>query len=423
MRVDVENLDRVRKKIDVLLAEDQVGQLREGIYEDLKKRAKIKGFRPGKVPRSIILTYYKDFIDDELKKKIIQTTISEALTEAKVDPVGEPDIRFHEEADKPGYTIECEVVPDFTVPDYTDLEIEVEKRDVKEEELEQRIESVRQMHAELVDRDGEARTGDFVVISFEGFLDGKPLKDAKSERFPMELGTSRVLPELEGHLMGMKVGEEKEADIDFAEDYPDKSVAGKRVRFKVQLKEIKEKKLPEMNEDFAKDLAFETMEAMREGIRKEIEKEKEVQKRNETGDKIIDALLEKSDIPVPAKLLRKRVEGMVEEAKSRMGATNLDHEGERNIEGALRKEFEPEAEKRIRTGMLLLKIAEAEGIRVEEKEVDDKMRRIAEETKRAYDFVKEFYDKYDLKGSLKNSMREEKTIDFLVGHAKIKEKE
>jgi trigger factor len=423
MRVEVENLDKTKRKIDVFLDEDSVSRLREGILEELKRTTKIKGFRPGKVPRSIIQTYYKELIGEELKKKILSETFSDALKEAKVAPIGEPDIHFREEAGAVGYAIECEVVPEFEVPPYKGLDLEIEKKDVKEGEVAQRIESVQQMHAELIDRDGEARKGDFIVIGFAGFLDGKPLKDAHSERYPMELGTGRTLPEFESHLIGMRAGDEKEIDVDFAEDYPDKDVAGKKVHFTIALKEIKEKKLPEINEDFAKDLGFETKEAMEEGILKEIEKEKEVQKKNEIGDKILEGLLEKCDIPVPEKLMRKRLEGMIEEAKSRMGMPQLGTEETREMEGTLRKQFEPEAEKRIKTSMLLFKIAEAEGIKVEESEVDDRLRRIAEETKKAYDYIRDFYDKYDLKGGLRSSMREEKTVDFLITHAAIKEKE
>jgi trigger factor len=238
MRVEVENLDKTKRKIDVFLDEDSVSRLREGIFEELKRTTKIKGFRPGKVPRSIIQTYYKEFIGEELKKKILSETFSDALKEAKVDPIGEPDIHFREEAGAVGYAIECEVVPEFEVPPYKGLDLEIEKKDVKEGEVAQRIESVQQMHAELIDRDGEARKGDFVVIGFAGFLDGKPLKDAHSERYPMELGTGRTLPEFESHLIGMRAGDEKEIDVDFAEDYPDKDVAGKKVHFTIALKEI-----------------------------------------------------------------------------------------------------------------------------------------------------------------------------------------
>jgi trigger factor len=163
------------------------------------------------------------------------------------------------------------------------------------------------------------------------------------------------------------------------------------------------------------------MERLKEGISAELQKEKETERKNKISEKIIDQLLEKTDIPVPARLLEKRLTAMVQEAKSRMKANRLSSEEERNIDNLLRKELEPQAEKGIRAGMLLSGIAKEEHISVEDGEVDERIKRIAEETKRGYDYIRDFYEKHNLLDNLKSSLLEEKTMDLLMGSTQLKE--
>ncbi len=425
MKVEIESPDRVRKNIEVILEEAKVDELRESIYQELKKSAKIKGFRPGKVPKSVIQAYYKDFVDGELKRKMVEETMEEALTEADVKPVSEPRIDFLEGDDRYGYKIECEIVPEFELPTYEGIEVEAEKVRVTDEDVAGRLETMRQMHTEMIDRpEGEAaRKGDVVMLRYEAFHDGKPVEGVKADAYPLDLGTSDLMPEFEAAVTGMKAGEEKEVEINFAADYPDKNIAGKTLLFKVQVKEVKEKKLPELGDEFAKDVGFEDMDKLRSEVTKDLEKAKEAQRKDAITEQLANFLLANTDIPVPARLLARRVEMLVQEARSRMKTGVLSDEQDRSFNAALQKEYEPEAEKRIRMGMILAKIADREGIRVEEYETDERLKRIAEETKRAYDYIKEFYDKYDLKSNLRESILHEKTIGLLMEKAAVKEKE
>jgi trigger factor len=424
MKVEVESLDRVRKNIEVILDEEKVNALREGIYEELKKRAKIKGFRPGKVPRPVIQAYYKEYIDDELKRKMVEETMGDALVETHVTPVSEPRVQFLEGDSRYGYKMECEIVPEFELPSYEGIEVEVERIGVTDEEIAGRLEAMQQMHVQMADRgaDEAARKGDLVMISYEAFRNGLPVKGVKADAYPLDLGSSNLMPEFETAVVGMKAGEEKEVEINFPADYPDKDVAAKRLLFKVLVKEVKEKKLPQLDDEFAKDVGFEHMDQVRSEVRKELEKEKEAQRKRGITEQIAGFLLEKTDVPVPGRLLAKRVEMLVQEARSRMKTGALGEDEERSFNAALEKEYEPEAEKRIKMGMILGKIAEREGVKIEDREVDERLKRIAEETKRAYDYVNQFYEKYNLKENLKKGMLEERTMDFIVEKAEVKEK-
>jgi trigger factor len=422
MKVAVESLDRVRKNVEVILDEERISEIREGVYAELKKHAKVKGFRPGKVPKSVLQSFYKEYVDEETKRKMVEETMGDALSETHVEPLSEPRIEFLEE--KPGYKMEVEVEPEFDLPSYEGIEAEVEKAEVTEEDVHKRLEAMREMHAQLAAKEGAetVANGDFVIVRYEGFHNGKPVKDVKSDSYPIDLADPHVMPEFASGLMGAKIGEEKEIELKFADDYPDKDIAGKPILMKVTVKEIKEKKLPEVNDDFAKDLGFENTGVLREEVRKGLEKEQESKKKNLITQQIAEYLIKETDIPVPERLLRKRVDALVEDARTRMKTGALTGEAEGSFNAALQKEYEPEAAKRLKMEMILAKIAEKEGITVGDSEVDERVRRIAEETKRGYDYVKDFYEKYKLKENLKQSLLEEKTVGFLVEKAQVKEK-
>ncbi|NLW34780.1 trigger factor [Syntrophorhabdus aromaticivorans] len=424
MNVAVETLDRVRKKVEVTIPEEKVTELRETIYGELKRQAKIKGFRPGKVPRSIITTYYKEYIDDELKKRMVQETMQDALLEAKIDPITEPAIDFIEEDGRSGYTLECEVIPEIELPSYAGIEVEVESINVSDEDVDKRIDGLQHMHAEMVPRvgDAKAQTGDFVVVKYQGYMNGKPVKGVGTEAYPLELGSTTLMPEFENALIGLGIGEERDVEITFPDDYPDKSIATKTIQFKVEIREIREKRLPEINDEFAKDLSFENMASLREGMAEEIRKEKETGRKRAVAQSIMDTLIKDTDIPVPKRLLEKRVTMMIGDTMARFKPDRLTAEEERNLEGNMRNEFAPRAEERIKGEMILAKIAEKEGIKVDDDDVSERMKKMAEDSRRSYAEVEKFYREYNLMDSLRSSVVEEKAIDFLRENAVIKEK-
>jgi trigger factor len=202
MKIGVEDIDKVRKKIEVILSEEKITELREDIYGDLKRKAKIKGFRPGKVPRAVITSFYKDFIEEELKRKAVESTMAQALSEAKVEPITEPVVDFIDEEGRFGYSLECEVMPEIDLPGYKGIEVEAEPVSVTEEEIEKRIDGLRNTHAQMQTKEAGsvAEKGNFVVVSYQGYHNDKPMKDIKAEAYPLELGATSLLPEFENTL-------------------------------------------------------------------------------------------------------------------------------------------------------------------------------------------------------------------------------
>lgn len=423
MKVEVAELDAVRRKVEVELPENEVKGIEENVYNDLRRQISIKGFRPGKAPKSIITLYYKDQIKDELKKRIIDKTIGEALSIAKVNPIGEPLVDFVEEEGRIGYTLECEVMPDIELPPYKGIEVVVEPIKVTEEEIDARIEHLRDMQAELLSKEADykAAEGDFVVISFQAYLNGEPVEDVKADAYPLELGKSILLPDFEKQLYGMKAGDEKEINIDFPEDYPDKRFAGKGMLFKVTLKEIREKRLPEIDDEFAKDFDYDDINALRAGIRKEIEREKEERQRKEIFQQIKKHLINATECPIPKVFHKKRADALFRDAKSELNRYRLTEEERARFEESWKADCERLAEESIKAEIILYKISQAEGITVDDSDVDEQLKRIAEDTRRSYENLKNFYESKNYLEELKANILEEKTLLFLKENAIIKE--
>jgi trigger factor len=421
MKVQVEALDSVTKKVEVLLPAERISGIRESIYDEVRKNAKIKGFRPGKVPRPIITQYYKDYIEEETRKRMLQDTMWEALREAKVDPIMEPIANFLE--DDKGYTLECEVLPEIELPEYKGVEIETEPVVVTDEDVESRIGNMRAFHASFEAKEGDAAAekGDFVVIKYQGYLDGEPVKQIAAESYPLELGNAMLMPEFENAVIGMKQDEERDIEVPFPDDYPDKDIAGKRIMFKVTMKELKRKVLPEINDDFAKDMSYENLEVMKKGVREELVKEREGFRKRELTNKAMEALLKGVDVPVPKRFLDKRVHGMIEEAQSRYQQQNFSEDEMKSMTEKMHADFGKRAEERIKVEIVLARIAEKEGLKVEDSEVEERLKTIAQDANKTYNEVKGIYEQYGLIPGVKDQIMEEKAVDLVLENAVVKE--
>ena len=421
MKVQVEALDSVTKKVEVLLPAERISGIRESIYDEVRKNAKIKGFRPGKVPKPIITQYYKDYIEEETRKRMLQDTMWEALKEAKVDPIMEPIANFLE--DDKGYTLECEVLPEIELPEYKGVEIEAEPVVVTDEDVESRIGNMRAFHASFEAKEGDAAAekGDFVVIKYQGYLDGEPVKQIAAESYPLELGNAMLMPEFENAVIGMKQDEERDIEVPFPDDYPDKDIAGKKIMFKVTMKELKRKVLPEINDDFAKDMSYENLEVMKKGVREELVKEREGFRKRELTNKAMEALLKGMDVPVPKRFLDKRVHGMIEEAQSRYQQQNFSEDEMKSLTEKMHADLGKRAEERIKVEIILARIAEKEGLKVEDSEVEERLKTIAQDANKTYNEVKGIYEQYGLIPGVKDQIMEEKAVDLVLQNAVVKE--
>jgi len=424
MKASVEEISSIKKKVSIEIPEDQIAKEVDSFYKDLGKKAKIKGFRPGKVPRNILERYFKDYVKAEVVQKLIQDTYPQALSEKGLQPVSPPTIDPGEfEQGKPfQYSVAIEVKPDIKLEGYTGLKIEGKKEEVKEEEIEERLKAIQNLHANLktISETRSIRAGDYVIIDYEASMDGKPLEGGKTIDFTVEVGSGQFIPAFEEKLIGLKPEEESEVEVSFPEDYGYQKWAGKTVSFHVKIKEVKEKILPSLDDEFAKDLGdYSSFEEFKTKLRGDIEKEKELALERQLKDRMVDQLLAANPFEVPESLVEEQTKALVSDTKLRLAAQGMELKNLGITEEKLQGDYKTMAEKQVRTFLILEKIAGQEGISVTDEEADDRLREISERMHQKFDVVKRYYEKNGLLPEVKTGIIRDKTLNFLLEKADL----
>jgi trigger factor len=425
MKVHVEEISPIKKKVHVEVPEDHVAREIDFFYDELKKKAKIKGFRPGKAPRSILERYFKDYTTGEVLQRLIQETFPKALSEVSCSPVAPPAFDPQElESGKPfRYAAIVEVKPEIKIEDYAGLNLEGKKEDVRDEELEERLKSLQNLHAQLktISEPREIRTGDYVILDYDAKMDGKPLDEGKGIDVTVEVGSGRFIPALEEKLIGLKPEDERDLDVSFPADYGYKKWAGKAISFHVKVKEIKEKILPSLDEEFAKDLGgFDSLEALRARLREDIQKAKEMALDRHLKDQIVDQLVQKNSFEIPPSLVEDQNQALISEAKLRLASQGMNLKDMDISEDKLREDYRAVAERQVKTYLILEKIAGQEGISVSDEEVQGRLKEISERSHQKLDAVKRYYEKNGLIPEIQAGLLSDKTLNFLLEKSHIK---
>jgi trigger factor len=424
MKANVEEISSIKKKVSIEIPEDQVTKEVESFYKDLGKKAKIKGFRPGKVPRNILERYFKDYVKAEVIQKLIEETYPKALSETDLQPISPPVIDPGEfEEGKPfQYSAVLEVKPEIKLEGYTGLKIEGKKEEVKDEEVEERLKALQNLHANLktISEARPIQAGDYVIVDYEASMGGKPLEGGKAIDFTVEVGSGQFIPAFEEKLIGLKLEEEKEIEISFPEDYGYQKWAGKTISFHVKIKEIKEKILPPLDDEFAKDLGdYSSFEELKAKLKGEIEKEKELGLERQLKDQVVDQLLEANPFEVPESLVEEQTKTLVSDTKLRLAAQGVDLKNLGLSEEKLQEDYKAMAQKQVKTFLILEKIAGQEGIAVTDEEADDRLREMSERMHQKFDVVKRYYEKNGLFPEVKAGIIRDKTLNFLLEKASI----
>jgi len=424
MNVNVEEISSIKKKVSIEIPGDEVTKEVDSFYKDLGKKANIKGFRPGKVPRNILERYFKDYVKTEVVQKLIGESYPKALTEANLEPVAPPVIDPGEfsEGKSFQYSAVIDVKPDIKLEGYTGLKIEGKKEELKDEEVEQRLKSLQNLHANLktVSEGRPIQTGDYVIVDYEASVGGKPLEGAKALDFTVEVGSGQFIPTFEEKLIGLNPGGEKEIEVSFPEDYGYQKWAGKTILFHVKIKEIKEKILPVLDDEFAKDLGdYSSLEELKTKLRGEIEKEKELALERQLKDQVVDQLLEANPFEVPESLVEEQAKALASDMKLRLAAQGMDLKNLGVTEEKLQGDYKAMAQKQVKTFLILEKIASQEGIAATDEEADERLKEMAERMHQKFDVVKRYYEKNGLLPEVKAGILRDKTLHFLLEKANV----
>jgi len=423
--VTVEDISPVKKKISFDIPWADVSKELDTVYTKVGKSARIKGFRPGKVPRRILESYYKEHAEEETISNLINRHYWEALKDHDIPAVTQPaiDQKGIEANMNFAFSATVEVEPKIDPKDYTGLKLEKEEKAVTDADVEARLLQIREMFATLEDvtEDRELVEGDFATFDFEGVCEGQALKELKSEGYFMEIGSKMFVPGFEDQMIGMKKDERREFVVTFPADYQAENVAGKDVTFTVDLKGIRSKKLPELNDDFVKNFErkYETLADFTADVRKSLEEQNKAATEGALREKIIEAIVAANEFEVPPSFVERQIYMMMADAQRKFMARGMEKEAAMRLSLKHRDQFKGDAEKIVKSLLLIKSISEKEGLKVEEAELDGKVKAMAEERQQAFDAMKASLEKDDMLESVRLDLIHEKVMAFLESKAEI----
>jgi trigger factor len=426
MEVNVEEISALTRKVTVTLPVEVVQPKLNEAYDKLKKESKMKGFRRGKVPRSIIVKQYKPQVEGETGEKLVQDNYFTAVEQEGIDPVVHPDIKSVNYNDDGSFTFvaDVDIRPEFELGEYKGLEIEKVEIVITEEDVQREIEELQKNMAVLQSvNDREIQDGDVVIVDFQGHNDGKPMPEVKSENSSIDVGSGNMGKEFEEKLLGMKKDGEATHEIDFPESHPNPALKGKKVEFHIKVNDIKERILADLDDEFAKDAGeeFKTLDDLKSSIRTQQTKDKEESSKGVLTDRIMEKLLTSHDFEVPKRLVTFEVEQMIKQTEQQLEQGGMSLEAAGLSREKLSEQNQEMAVKRVRGDFVLKKIAEIEEIKVADEDLDRGFKRIGDQYNMDVAKVKEYFQNRDDLLPFMNELLNEKILTFLRDEATLVE--
>ncbi len=393
-------------------------------YKKQVKNINIPGFRKGKAPKHIIERMYgKGVFYDDAIEDTYPSALADATVEAELKPVSVDDLSVGEVSED-GYTFKAKVTvaPELTVDGYKGIEVEKLSTEVTDELVEEELQAVRERNGRMVTvEDRAAENGDTTVIDFEGFVDGEAFEGGKSENYNLRLGDGNFIPGFEEAIVGHKTGEEFTIDVTFPEDYNAENLAGKEAQFKIKLHEIKAKELPEVDDEFVKDVSEkDTLEEYKEELKEKVAKRLEEQADKDFDDKLTEALEKLAVDEIPEAMYDNEVRDMLNEFDMRLRSQGMDLATYMKYtgmdQGAIEATYKPQAEKRVKIRLVLEAIGRQEKIEVTDEDVEKEYEKLADAYKAKVDEVKTYISKE----ALSEDIKVEKAMQLVRDNAKVK---
>ena len=409
-------------EIEIKIEKEDWTKALDKSFEKAKKNVKVDGFRKGMVPRNI---FEKKFGKESLYEEAINVVLPDAYDKVFKEnkdlvPIMQPSIDIKEiNEDSVTFIFKITTKPEVKIKKYKGLNVKKEKAKVTKEEIDHQIEHLKEQYAEMIIKDGKIENGDTAIIDFEGFKDDVPFDGGKGENYPLTIGSNTFIPGFEEQLIGLKAGEEKEVLVTFPEEYASEELKGQKAVFKVKVHEVKTKKLPEMDDEFFKDLGYdnvETEEQLRDLIKVDLEAKKDYENENKYVDELLNEVAKNTEVELPEELVHEEAHHMVhnyEEQLKMQGITlEMFYEFTHSDEHALIDQMMPEAEKRVKYRFILEEIVNLEKIEISDKEAEDH----ADEIAKQYNMKKEdLLKEYGGLEMLKYDMQMQKALDVIKG--------
>ncbi len=427
MSLQVEKLEKNMAKLTVEVPAEQFDEALKTSYKKNRNRFNIPGFRKGKAPQTVVEKMYgPGVLYEDAVDEVINKTYGDAMKESGLDIVSRPEISVEkiEKGQTFIYTALVAVRPPVTLGEYKGIEVERARPEVTDADIEAELKKVQEQNSRLVSvEDRPVADGDQVVIDFDGYIDGIPFEGGKAEAYDLTIGSHSFIDTFEEQLIGKSIDEEVEVNVSFPENYHASELAGKPAMFKVVVHEIKAKELPELDDEFASEVSeFETMDEYKADLKAKLSETKQQQATTENENNVVEKVVSNASMEIPEAMIEEQVNGTLEDYARRMRSQGLTMEQYMQFTGMtadrLKEEIRPQAEKRIRTRLVLEAVVEAEKLEASEDAVEAEIRKMADNYKMEPDRAKELLGEEGIR-RMKEDLAVQEAIDFLVAEAQL----
>ncbi|ADL04939.1 trigger factor [Lacrimispora saccharolytica] len=427
MSLQVEKLEKNMAKLTVEVSAEEFDKALTAAYNKNKGRFNIPGFRKGKAPQAMVEKMYgSGILYEDAVNEALDATYGSAAEESGLDIVSRPEIDIVqvEKGKTLIYTATVAVKPEVTLGEYKGIEVTKASAEVTEEDIEAELKRVQEQNSRLITvEDRSVEDGDQTVIDFEGFVDGKTFEGGKGEDYPLTIGSHSFIDTFEEQLIGKNIGEECDVNVTFPNEYHATELAGKPALFKVTVKEIKRKELPELNDEFASEVSeFETLEEYKKDISEKVALRKEKAAATENEDRVVEKVVENATMEIPEPMIDSQVNNMVNDYARRMQSQGLSLDQYMKFTGmtleSLKEQMKPQALKRIQTRLVLEAVVKAENITASDEAVEKEIAGMAETYKMEASLVRESLGENGLQ-QMKEDLAVQEAVDFLVAEAKL----
>ena len=412
-------IEGCKHALEVEIPVEDVSSETGRVVEDLQKRVRLPGFRPGKAPASLILKNYSDDVRQKVLEKLIPKALNKEFVNQNLRVVGSPnvtDVHFHD-GEAVHFKAEFEVYPDFELKEYRGISVPYHDPEVTDEDATKRIEEIRDQKATYANIDPRPlENGDFAVLGLESLEGVEP--PVQADEMTLEIGGPDSLEGFTENLRGMSPGEEKEFEVVYPEDYGQERLAGKTVKFRAQVKGVRKKELPELNDEFAQDLGdYRTMDELRAAVKKSLFDQRQDEAQREAKDKIVEYMVDQHEFPVPEVFIDRQIESRVEQRLRSVAEQGIDPKTLKLDWDSIKDAQREPAMREVKASLLLNRVAERESIGATRDEVDKQVERIARQQREAFAPLRIRLEKDGTLNRIASHIQTEKTLNFLFEHA------
>ena len=430
MQVTVEDVSSVKKTLHIEIPENEVARELDTAYNTLKRTAKIKGFRPGKVPRSVLERMFGKNVHADVSSRLIQTSFVDAIKQTDLRVVGNPQVDPPELDPKGPYKYDAtvEITPEIADIDYKGLKLKRTNYQFSDDEVESQLKMLQKNLArhEKISEDRAARDDDIVLIDYEGFKDGKPFEETgKTENFTLKIGAGAISKDFDKRLVGMQPGESKEITETFPEDFSNKAMAGKEITFHVNLKEIRHEVLPDIDDVFAKKVGqYENLDELKQAIENNLKQGYAKRVEQELNEQIFTELISATDFETPDALVDMELEGIIEEAERSFAYQNTSLEQMGLSREGISEKYRDTALKQVKRHLILSKLIDQESLTLSDEELENGLKEMSENFGHPLEAIQKYYDENKDKLDLfKHTLLEKKAITLIIDSSKIEDVE